>query len=276
MRRLAQALAAALPLAVLAGTAFSQDERAPIPFEGGQFTITEIGDTGEKVLAFDGRELARNYVLNFDRIVTVDSVEVALFQVGDGGNMCGPAAVLAWKPEGEAIRSISVEQDDCGAPPVAVSDYAIYFVPWLLPGASAPVRQWSPIGGISFSGSLTYMPAPGTGWKDVADSYGHIIDAFRNEAVYEAAGKLLGDGITEMATSLLVGGGTDRTASGILYSAGCVPHACGVSDGFMAVDAAHEKLYFAREGEPENQAWPPLDTWPAELRAALDDAFAQQ
>ena len=276
MKRFARVFAAVLPLTVPAGAAFCQDGQAPIPFEGGRFTITETGDSGEKVLTFDGEELARNYVLNFDRIVTVDSVEVALFKVGDGGNMCGPAEVMAWKPEGEAIQSIKVEQDDCGAPPVAVSDYAIYFVPWLLPGASAPVRQWSPTEGMSLAGNLTYTPEPGTGWKDVSESYGHIIDAFRNEAVYEAARKLFGDRLTEMATSLLVGGGTDKTPSGILYSAGCVPHACGVSDGFMAIDKAHEKLYFAREAEPENEAWPALDTWPAELSEALDAAFVRQ
>lgn len=276
MGRFARVFAAALPLTVLAGAAFCQDEQAPIPFQGGRFTITEIGDTGEKVLAFDGEELARNFVLHLDRIATVDGIEVALFLVGDGGNMCAPAEVIAWKPEGEAIRSISVGEDECGAPPAAISNHAIYFVPWLLPGASAPVRNWSPAGGMVLSGNLTYMPEPGTAWKDVADSYGHIIEAFRNEAVYEAARKLLGDGLTDMASSLLVGGGTDKTPSGILYSAGCVPHACGVSNGFMAVDAEHEKLYFAREGEPEGEAWPALDTWPAELKEARDAAFAQQ
>lgn len=265
---------AALPLVVLAGVAFGQDKQAPIPFEGGQFMIEQPEENGEKFLSFDGKELAHNYFVNFDRIATVDGVEVALFQVGDGGNACGPAAVMAWKPEGEAIRSISVGEDECGAPPMAVSTYAIYFVPWLLPGASAPVRQWSPAQGMSISGNLTYMPDPGTGWKDAGQSYDYVLDAFRNEAIYKAAQDLLGDHLTEMATSLLVGSGTEKTPSGILYGRGCVPHNCGGNDGFMAIDATHEKLYFARQDDPENEAWPALDTWPAELRPALDAAFA--
>ena len=48
--------------------------------------------------------------------------------------------------------------------------------------------------------------------------------------------QLLGDTITDMATGLLVGGGTEKTPSGAFYASGCVPHACGSDDGFMAVD----------------------------------------
>ena len=45
--------------------------RPPIPFEGGTLTITETADL-DKILAFDGKELARNYVVYFDRIVELD------------------------------------------------------------------------------------------------------------------------------------------------------------------------------------------------------------
>lgn len=154
------------------------DSQAPIPFEGGQLTITQQEEYGEKVLAFDGKQLASNYDVFFDKVVKVGGVDVALVDVGDGGNQCGPAKLIVWKPEGGTIQSTTVEQDECGAPPAAVSDYAIYFVPYLLPGDSKPALQWSPTGGLSTSGNLTYTPEPGTDWKDVDPAkYDSIVDA---------------------------------------------------------------------------------------------------
>ena len=256
-------------------TAASSDQgQAPIPFEGGQLTITQPEQDGEKVLAFNGQTLASNYDVSFDKIAIISDVKVALFDVGDGGNQCGPATVIVWKPQGGAIQSTKVEQDECGAPPAAISDSAIYFVPYLLPGDSKPALQWSPQGGLSTSGNLTYMPEPGTQWKDVDPSkYDNIIDAFRNEAVYKQAQTLLGKDMTDMATSLLVGGGTEKTASGAFYATGCVPHDCGGNDGFMAVDPANQKLYFARRGDNgDPQAWPAVTTWPADIKEALDKA----
>jgi hypothetical protein len=148
-------------------------------------------------------------------------------------------------------------------------------VPWLLPGTTLPVQKWSPSGGLSMAGNLTYAPEPGTGWKDIDPSkFDNIVDALHNESVYRAAQEMLGERLAEVTTGLLVGGGTDTTASGIVYASGCVPHACGVSDGFMAIDAAGERLYFAREGDGQPETWPALAEWPAELRSAMDEAFA--
>ncbi|MER8535812.1 hypothetical protein NKH61_22865 [Mesorhizobium sp. M1005] len=251
------------------------DKQAPIPFEGGQLTVTQEEEYGERVLAFDGKELARNYDVFFDKIVEVGGVKVALVDVGDGGNQCGPAKVIVWKPEGGTIQTTTVEQDECGAPPAAISDRAIYFVPYLLPGDSKPALQWSPTDGLTTSGNLTYMPEPGTDWKDVDPSkYDNIIDAFHNEAVYRLAETLLGKDMPDMATSLLVGGGTEETASGAFFASGCVPHDCGGNDGFMAVDPVNQKLYFARRGDkPEPDAWPAVSTWPADVKEALDKAL---
>ncbi|WP_027059332.1 hypothetical protein [Mesorhizobium loti] len=257
-----------------AANAADDDKQAPVPFEGGQLTITQKEQYGEKVLAYDGRQLASNYDVFFDKIVEVGGVKVALFAVGDGGNQCGPATVIVWKPEGGTIQSTKVEQDECGAPPTAVSDSAIYFVPYLLPGEEKPALQWSPTDGLTISGNLTYMPEPGTDWKDIdPEKYQNIIDAFHNEAVYRQAETLLGKDMTDMATSLLVGGGTEKTASGAFYATGCVPHDCGGNDGFMAVDPAKHKLYFARRGDDgQPKGWPALATWPANIKAALDKA----
>ncbi|WP_027169167.1 hypothetical protein [Mesorhizobium sp. WSM3224] len=251
-----------------------EEKQAPIPFEGGQFTIAQQEQYGEKVLAYDGKQLDSNYDVFFEKIVKVGDVNVALFDVGDGGNQCGPASLIAWKPQGGEIQTTTVEQDECGAPPVAISESAIYYVPYLLPGDSKPALQWSPTTGLTTSGELTYTPEPGTGWKDVDPSkYDNIIDAFHNEAVYKAGQALLGNDMPDMATSLLVGGGTEKTASGAFYATGCVPHDCGGNDGFMAVDPAKQKVYFARRGDNgEPQAWPPVKDWPADIKKAYDDA----
>lgn len=115
-----------------------EEKQAPIPFEGGQLTITQPEQDGEKVLSYDGKQLASNYDVFFDRIVKIGDVNVALVDVGDGGNQCGPAKVIVWKPKDGEIQTTTVEQDECGAPPAAISDSAVYFVPYLLPGDSKP------------------------------------------------------------------------------------------------------------------------------------------
>lgn len=280
--RLGSRLAGLAVLSIaLCGAAVAQEEdkQEPIPFAGGHLTVTQTEEYGEKTLSFDGKELAHNYFVYFDRIAEVGGTDVALFDVGDGGNACGPAKVMVWKPEGGDIERAGIGEDDCGAPPAAVADDAIYFVPWLLPGGSAQVKTWSPQRGFALAGELTYVPDPGTGWAGIDPSkYDNIIDAFHNEAVYQAAQKLLGDKLGDVTTALLVGGGTEKTASGIVYASGCVPHACGVSDGFMAIDAAAKKLYFAQQKDEQGASgadtWPELKEWPAELRAAMEKALA--
>jgi hypothetical protein len=282
MRFVGRFISAVALSAALCGTAAAQQEKQePIPFAGGQLTITQPEEYGEKTLAFDGKELAHNYVVYFDRVATVGGVEVALFDVGDGGNACGPAKVMVWKPDNGGVENASIGEDDCGAPQMAISDDALYFVPWLMPGGSAPVKRWSPQQGFALAGTLTYTPDPGTGWADIDPSaYSHISDAFRNEAVYQAARGLLGDRFGDVTTALLISGDIEKTPSGIVYASGCVPHACGVSDGFMAIDAAAKKLYFAQQSEKQGEdkggadAWPDLTTWPADARAAMDKAFA--
>ncbi|HHZ09255.1 MAG TPA: hypothetical protein GX405_10820 [Rhizobiales bacterium] len=264
---------------VVAGTlsshAAAQDKAAPesFPFAGGTLTITENEDY-EKVLAFDGNELARNYVVFYDRTVELGETSVALFAAGDGGNACGTATVIVWKPKDGDVTS-EIVGEDCGAPPAAATADSLYFVPYLIPGDSAPVQVWSPERGLRLAGMLSFVPQPGTGWDDLdPDRYDNIIEALSNEAVYKAAEKLLGNRLSEVVTGLLVGGGTEKTVTGVFYASGCVPHACGSADAFMAVDPNGRKLYFAQAGErPEPDAWPALKTWPPALRSAMKAAL---
>ena len=155
----------------------------------------------------------------------------------------------------------------------AVTAEQIYFVPYLLPGATENVEVWSPSEGKRLAGSISFVPHPGTDWAafDPAPMQ-NIIDALDNEAIYRSATALLGDDLTGVITGLLVGGGYETTPSGIVYSSGCVPHACGVSDSFMGVDQAGQKLYFAQGGAPA-KAWPSIDQWPADLAKAMKSAI---
>ena len=261
---------------LVAGTALAQETQT-IPFEGGTLTITET-DESDRILSFDGKELARNFVVFHDRTVEVGGEQVALFAAGDGGNACGAATVIVWKPA-SGIRS-EIVGEDCGAPPASVNDTSIVFVPYLLPGESRPVQSWAPDTGLRIAGILAYIPEPGTGWAEADPESvvnGNVIDMFRNEAIYNAARDLLGDKMTDVTTGLLVGGGVETLPSGAFYGSGCVPHACGVADAFMGVDARAQKLYFAQEGEqPAPDAWPVISQWPADLRDAMTTALGDK
>ncbi len=264
-------------IAMTAGAAWAQDQTQATeshPFEGGTLTITAMPDL-TKVLAFDGRELARDYDVSYDRTEEIGGLKVAIFAVGGGGNMCPPSTVLVWKPEGSALKADTMG-GDCGGPLPAATSEGIYFVPFLLPGASADVREWTPARGLQVIGRMEYTPVPGTGWGDLdLARLDNITDALRNEAVYAAAKKLLVAKFTDVVTGLLVGGGTQSTPSGVFYASGCVPHDCGGADGFMAVDPGAHKVYFAQQGDDGRlSAWPSVKNWPKDLRDAMKQALS--
>ena len=269
MRRLA--LAALL----LAGPAAAQENVETFDFEGGKLTITEK-DTGEKEVAFNGTLLASNYFVSFDREVEIEGTKVALVTVGEGGNACAPGTLIVWK-NGEEIVGDYVG-NDCGAPPPSVSDDRILFAPYMLPGATEDVMAWTPDERIHLAGRLSFAPQPGTNWAELEPTkLEHMLDAFRNADVYKGAQAILGKGLSDFATSLSVGGGPEKLPSGAVWSSGCVPHACGLSDGFMAIDTKAKRLYFARQqdkGPPK--AWPDAKSWPADIRAAMTTAIGNK
>ena len=261
-------------LAMPIGPASAQDQPAAtesFPFEDGVITITENADF-EKVLAFDGEELARNFYVSFDNTVEVAGVNVALVSIGDGGNMCGPYSLIIWKPEGEDLKTQAVGDEDCGAPSPAVTGDSIYYVPYLVPGASGTVQVWTPETGLGVAGSISYTPQPGTRWRDFDPGIGHILDAMKNADIYAASKKLLGKRLTDVVDGLMVGSGPEPTSSRIYYAKGCVPHNCGGNDAFMGIDPAKQRLYFARQQDNKGiEAWPPVKSWPKDLRAAMEE-----
>jgi hypothetical protein len=243
-------------------------------FAGGLLTITE-NDDYQKVVAFDGKELARNYVAFFDRELDLSGTPVALVAVGDGGNMCGAAALIVWKPEDDEVQSLMVGEE-CGAPPAAATEDSLYFVPFLVPGESSPVQVWSPDEGLRQAGIIAYAPQPDTTWADLdAASMSSIVDAFGNADVYVASQALLGSDLTDFATGLLTGGGVETIGDTVLYGSGCVPHACGAANAFMAVDPAARALYLAQQSDGDIRTWPARDAWPSEILKAMQASIGR-
>jgi len=276
MNRTVSLLAVGLALAASAPALAQEDPPTSIPFAGGTLTITETPNL-DRILAFDGKQLARNYVVLYDRTVELQGTKVALFAVGDGGNACGPATVIVWKPEDGGLKTTTVGED-CGAPPAAVTDDDIYFVPYLRPGASADVQSWSPENGLRVAGQMSYVSQPGTHWADLDPAkVAHPYDLFANGDFYAAARKVLGDKFSDVVLALSVSGGLEATASGVFYGSGCIPHACGEGNGFVAVDPKERAVWFAQQnGGATPDAWPPLDNWPAEVRAAMTKSFSEE
>lgn len=257
-----------------AAPALAQEAPQEFPFEGGKLTITETEDS-DKVLAFDGKELARDYQLFHYATEQVGASNVAIFLVGPGGNACGANTLVVWKPEGADIRSTKIGAD-CGSPMPAIASEAIYFVPWVAPGGAEDVVMWSPENGVQTAGRLNFMPNAGTGfgqWK--SGDAGYPIDAFRNAAFYEKSRQMLGADFDDVVGSFLFGGPMDRLPSGLIVGEGCVPHACTTRDGFVAIDADKQAIYLAQQQDGrEPRTWPALDSWPAEARDAMAKAFA--
>lgn len=227
-------------------------------------------------MSFEGQEIARGYYLGYNRTVKVNGTDVALFEVGPGGNACGAQTLIIWKPEGEGLKTAAAG-DDCGSPAPSVSDSSIYFVPYLLPGSSAPVQVWTPDEGLKLAGVMSYAPQPGTDWESLDISkMTHLVDLFSNEAVLSDATALLGDKLYEVVTGLSVSDGFHTLSSGVAYGSGCVPHACSLSDSFVAIDKAGSKLYLAQQdGKGGQDAWPALDTWPTEIKDAMLKAIGE-
>ncbi len=257
-------------LATLSSEAMADEA---LPFAGGELTITETTE-GDKVLAFSGRELARDWLLFFDREEEVAGRTVMLFSAGAGGNACGADAVIVWKPDNGPVRSERF--GDCGAPAPAGDGSRLVFVPHVMPGETADVTEWTPEDGFRLAGALAFRPQPGTGWADLAAAPpGHPVGFFDNAAFLAEAVRVLGDDLGGVALSLSVSSEPEKLKDGFYHARGCVPHACTLSDGFVAVDVRAGKVWFAQMMDNGGfRRWPEGD-WPSDARAAFNLSFGQ-
>lgn len=248
-----------------------QDEPQTFEFAGGQLTITQTPDY-ERVLTFNGRELAREFDVFFGRIANVGGTEVAFFSVGPGGNACAPAALMVWKEEGGDISTAKFDEQ-CATPSPAITDYEVFFVPYLMPGGSSDVKSWSPEGGFKMHGSISYAPEPDTDWSTLKTDDGtYPLDLFRNAAFHDAAKTLLGSNLAEVVEGLGTAAPIETTPEGLVVGRGCVPHACGMADTLLVLDPSQRTLFIAQQGEP-TRFWPERAAWPAAVAAAIPDDF---
>lgn len=244
-----------------------------IAFDSETITIVEVED-GQRAILVGGRELGRNWFAGFDRIVEVYGQPVALFYLGDGGNACSPSTLIVWRSSDGAIQSLN-HGDDCSTPAPSVGDNGIVFVPYLLPGETAPVQRWTPPDGIETVGMLQFAPEPGTGWGDIAEgTISHPLDLLHNEALYQAALSLLGaDDILDYARGLGVAS-EPQMHDGLLTGSGCVPHNCGGADSLIIADTTAQKLYLAQQRDSGIRQWPEAQSWPAAAMSVFQEFAA--
>jgi hypothetical protein len=252
----------------LAVPAPAQDGSEEIPFAGGTITIVETTDY-EKIVSFNGEEIDRDFQVWFERIATVRGTEVALISIGPGGNACGANTLLLWSDGKDGVNTDKLP-GDCGWPAPAVSDYAVFFVPWPGPGEELPVQRWAPDEGFALAGMLRFVPEPDTGWAGItADPAIHPLEYFSNAAFFADAAAALGDDLAEYALGLRVAAEMEKIGGDIYAATGCVPHNCGGADSLLVVDIAAETAWFAQKRGTQIAQWPSADKWTPAARNAL-------
>ena len=139
---------------------------AAVPFAGGEFTFA-IGEDEEIAMSYAGQEVHRAPMIRFDRILTIGGVEAALFHAGDGDDGCGPQLLIFTLPKDAVDPVFDIAGEECGAPEPAVTSDGLLFVPHVPPGGTALVERWTPKGGVTVAGELSFIPLPETGWEDL-------------------------------------------------------------------------------------------------------------
>ena len=260
-------------LSVLPSVAVAQDELPRTEaFADGEITFSRVEDD-EIAVQFKGQELYRNAYVSFNRIANIEGQDVAILSGGDGGNACGPNALILSLPGDSPDPKLEVI-GDCGSPEPAVTMNEIYFVPFVRPGASLPVQSWTPSAGLVAVGMLHFEPKAGTNWGnfDAAAIKGPW-DMFDNADVYAAGQALLGDRFNEVTQGLAVAGPPLLVENNFLAGAGCAPHACGSTNGFFGMDIGKRQVFAAyrNDGKPD-EYWPAdFKAWPMQMQKAYED-----
>ncbi|MCB1440176.1 MAG: hypothetical protein KDJ63_10435 [Nitratireductor sp.] len=261
-------MAAVIGTLFLGSTSRAAEPLETVPFGGKDFTVTET-EEGEKLLSWGQLEITRNWFISSGGVFEVQGEQVAVFYSGNGGNACGPKTILATVDQAGRLKTAS-PPGDCGDPSPAISESAVYFIPWLIPGESQTAYRWSPYDGMLPAGTLSYTPVPGTGWADLATAnVTQPMDILGYEEIYKEAQGLLGDDLEDYAIGLAVASEPEKTPDGLLAGSGCIPHACGGGDALIVADAANRKLYLAQQDGDGYRAWPDISAWPEAARQKL-------
>lgn len=269
MRSLFSALLLTAAMPALA----QEDIPGPVKFGDSEITFAR-GEDEEITVTYKGQELYRNYYVTFGQIVSIEGQDVALLSGGDGGNACGPNALIMTLPADSPDAKLDVI-GDCGSPAPAVTDSEIHFVPYVRPGEEEPLMTWTPSAGLKSSGMLRFEPQEGSNWVNIdVEAIKGPWDMFDNADVYAAAKSLLGDRLSELSLSLAVAGPPAYAEDNFLSGAGCAPHSCGSTNGFFGIDIAERKAYAALRTIGEKDEFWPADfkSWPAPLQKAYEDS----
>jgi hypothetical protein len=152
---------------ILSAASFAQEGLpAPVKFGDGEFTFAR-GEDDEVALLYDGKEIYRNFFVDFNQIAKVEDTDVALFSGSGGGNQCAPAQLIVTLPSDRPDPKLEIIGEECGAPDPAVSRYRIAFVPfYAAPGRPEPLLIWTPLGGVIRMGEIRFLPQDNTSWAN--------------------------------------------------------------------------------------------------------------
>ncbi len=250
-------------------SAFAEARSENIPFGDKTLVLTDTGE-GEQFITVDGVELVRNFYVGVETTATIYETHVMVLASGGGGNACGPDLLILWIDADSKISKLPYDAN-CQTPVVAVANDSLIFVPYVGPGDSELLKNWSPEMGLVTSGRVDFAPEPGTDWATLAESPAmHPLDFFANEALYTEAKKLLGNNLALFALGL----GTasePRLEDNNYISNGCVPHNCGGQDSLIIVDPAKKTLFMAQQASPGFKYWPEKSAWSETASKVLSD-----
>lgn len=253
------------------------DLPAAVPFAGGVFTFA-IGEDEEIALSYAGQEVHRAPMIRFDRILTVGGVEAALFHAGDGGNGCGPQMLIFTLPKDAVDPVVDIAGEECGAPDPALTNDGLIFVPQVPPGGTALVERWTPKGGVTIAGELSFIPQPETGWEELDPAkITHPVELFNISEIYAALQELAGDRFVELADKLGTASPPALIDGKFLAAPGCQPSACASNQGFAGLDIESKAVFAAMRGEEGAETLWPSDKakWPEALLKAWEASKAQ-
>ena len=268
MRGFVLALAGAF---VSANPVAAETVEQTMEFAGNRLEVVQTDDF-ERVLKVNGGEVFRDFQLWLDRAIPLGSRQVLLASAGPGGNACGSYPVVLVPANDGSLTVATPIGRECGLfAEMAATPTELIFFGHAAPGNPASIDQWSPTTGLEHVGRIEFEPQPGTGWQTLRiDDLSHPRHLFDNADVYRAVADLAGADLAALSTSLSVASELEPVDGRYLVGMGCMPHACGAADGFIAVDVEGRAVYAATDATEQTSVWPAADRWPPVLKVRLE------
>jgi hypothetical protein len=249
-------LLAALPLA-------AQERPVPVKIGPAMLEIVDRAEAGHE-LRHDDRVLAKEYRIEPGPVVASGDAHVAVFDMWGGGNACvaWPLVVLV-----DAAGKVALDrrfETECTGFAYASQTDAIVLVRRAFPFEDGAV--WQAAGnGVRFLGTLKFAPQPNSTWADLDKALDHPLSLFDVAPLDAAVRKLTGSSYAEFARALGVASPVEARGP-YLIGSGCLPHACGDTEGFLAIEREAKRIFLGLKTRGRVRAWPALAAWPKPLR----------